>query len=190
MQAKQKTKYGSGGYFDSERQDYMTPLPEVINPILKFAGMDVFDLDVCCSKTNIPAEKHFIRGKFDGLQQAWNGVCWMNPPYNTMEDWVKKAYYEACILNRCEVYAIVPARTETAYWQICVAENTNCFIVNLKKGVSFIDPATEDYCKNTEGKVMPYKNPLAIVYFGKNAEKYAKRWNEEMPIRGKAWRIA
>lgn len=185
MTAKE-TKY----IFNSERQDYMTSQEDIIRPVLEFIGREQFFLDTCCSIKNIPAENYYIDGIKDGLSRGWASICWLNPPYNKTADWVKKAYHETQSANICEVWSIIPARTETAYWQKCIANNPYCFVVNLRKGVSFINPETNDYCKNAEGKIMPYKNPLAIVYFGKNAEECAKRWNIEQPLQAKAWRIA
>lgn len=197
----EKGKYGQDGFFGSQRHDYMTPLPELINPLLKFINISYFTTDVCCSKTNIPASIHYFDGITDGLKEIWKGICWLNPPYKTMVDWIKQAYFCACEGKSCEVWAIVPARTETVFWKKYISENPDCFVVFLKKELCFIDPATNDYVKILVKKKIKgvetevwvkgkYKNPLAIVYFGKNAEEYAKRWNQEQPLPYQAWRIA
>ena len=196
MTVKEKeTKY----IFSSDRQDYKTPAREIINPIRYFADIEQFDFDTCCTDHNIPAKHYFSSyadnpfntylsyETFDGLTEAWSGICWMNPPFEVMDDWIKKAYNES---KHCEVWSIIPARTETKYWKMFIAENPDCFVVNLRKGLSFVDPGTNDYCKNAEGKIMPYKNALAIVYFGKNAEELSRRWNIEQPLPFQAWRIA
>ena len=157
----------------SLREDYLTPGVEIINPILNFCGLDMFDIDVCCTQENIPAERYFCGQLVDGLDQEWRGVCWLNPPYSKSEKWVKKAVKE--VLKGAEVWAIIPARTETRYWQENILNNPHAFFVPLRKGICFLDPDTHE-------KMGMYKNPLAIVYFGKKAAEVCHAWNYNAPI--------
>ena len=54
----------------------------------------------------------------DGLAQEWRGVCLMNPPYGAgIGAWVRKAY-ESSLLG-ATVVCLVPARTDTRWWQDC-----------------------------------------------------------------------
>lgn len=39
-----------------------------------------FDTDVCALASNAKCAK-FFTPEVNGLTQAWEGVCWMNPPY-------------------------------------------------------------------------------------------------------------
>jgi phage N-6-adenine-methyltransferase len=79
-----------------------------------------FTLDVCavpenakCSAFHSPAE--------DGLRQVWQGVCWMNPPYGrAIGLWVAKAH--AAAREGATVVALLPARTDTAWWHQYVAK--------------------------------------------------------------------
>jgi len=152
--------------YDSNNNTYLTP-PEVYNPILEKEGLTEFDTDVCCSKKNIPAKQHFINGKADGLKKRWKKKNWMNPPFTTCEDWIRKAYSEQ--QKGKTTYSILPVRTETLYWKECILENPNAEIKfltkNKKEGVTFIDPTTGDYVKDKNGKKGLFKNPLAIVIF-------------------------
>jgi phage N-6-adenine-methyltransferase len=74
-----------------------------------------FTLDVCATRRNAKCERFFTR-KEDGLKQTWSGVCWMNPPYGrAIGDWVEKAAMESSA-ERAVVVALLPARTDTAWW--------------------------------------------------------------------------
>lgn len=71
-----------------------------------------FTLDVCASPENATCPRYFTVEQ-DGLAQDWRGhVCWMNPPYGrTIGAWVAKA--ATC---GARVVALLPARTDTAWW--------------------------------------------------------------------------
>jgi phage N-6-adenine-methyltransferase len=74
-----------------------------------------FTLDVCASADNAKCERYFTRVD-DALAQIWEGVCWMNPPYGRdLDRWVAKAYDSA--QAGATVVCLVPARTDTAWWQ-------------------------------------------------------------------------
>lgn len=74
-----------------------------------------FTLDVCAEEWNHKCPDYFSPEQ-DGLHQPWTGTCWMNPPYGReIEQWVEKAYRAAC--QGATVVCLVPARTETAWFQ-------------------------------------------------------------------------
>lgn len=74
-----------------------------------------FDLDVAASPHNAKADRYFTKAD-NGLAQEWRGLCFMNPPYGReIGKWVAKARAEA-EAGRATVIALIPARTDTAYW--------------------------------------------------------------------------
>jgi len=157
--------------FEQKRNDYMTP-PELIENLLKDIGVDKFDLDVCCSQRNIPANYHYIDYIDDGLTSVWEKLNWMNPPFDVCDKWVKKAYQEQQKGNT--TYSLIPVRTETKFWHDCILFNPHCEIRYLRKGLCFIDPETmkpiqmEVMNKKTGTKQLKdgvFKNALAIVIF-------------------------
>ena len=83
-----------------------------------------FSLDVCATKENTKCER-FYTPEDDGLNQEWEGVCWMNPPYGRqIGKWVKKAAE-----SHCRVVCLLPARTDTAWWHdYCIKEGVIRFI--------------------------------------------------------------
>ncbi|SCA56538.1 putative DNA-binding helix-turn-helix protein [Candidatus Terasakiella magnetica] len=84
----------------------------------------VFDLDPCsptrnAEKAPVKARKYYTQ-KNDGLSLPWHGVVFMNPPYSDVSSWTKKAM-ESCGTGQARtVIGLVPARTDTRWW------NNNC----------------------------------------------------------------
>lgn len=76
-----------------------------------------FTLDVCATDENHKCARYFTK-ETDGLKQKWDGKVWMNPPYGReIINWIKKAYESA--LAGAVVVCLVPARTDTAWFQYC-----------------------------------------------------------------------
>jgi phage N-6-adenine-methyltransferase len=75
-----------------------------------------FTLDVCATDTNAKCKRYFTRAD-DGLKQPWGSDrCWMNPPYGRqIGTWMAKAY--AAAASGALVVCLVPARTDTGWWQ-------------------------------------------------------------------------
>lgn len=73
-----------------------------------------FELDVCATEDNAKCSKYFTEID-NGLEQIWEGVCWMNPPYGReIKQWVKKAYDSS--KQGATVVCLVPSRTDTIWW--------------------------------------------------------------------------
>jgi len=103
-------------HFSSKTVEWATP-PEL------FADLDAefrFETDVCATPENAKCPKFFTK-EDDGLAQRWTGVCWMNPPYGrrVIGPWLRKAYESA--QQGATVVCLVPARTDTQWWnRYCV----------------------------------------------------------------------
>lgn len=98
--------------FSSATDNWATPRDffDKLNAVFKF------QTDVCASYENTKCS-HFYDKEADGLTQEWSGSCWMNPPYGRgIGDWMKKAY-ESARTNGATVVCLVPARTDTRWWQ-------------------------------------------------------------------------
>lgn len=87
-------------------------------PQATFDALDAvfhFETDVCADATNAKCARYFTTEQ-DGLKQQWTGICWMNPPYGLAIDrWVQKAYESS--LWGTTVVCLLPARTDTQWWQ-------------------------------------------------------------------------
>lgn len=112
-----------------------------------------FELDVCATSDNAKCVKYFSP-EDDGLQQEWQGVCWMNPPYGrAIGHWVKKAFESS--LNGATVVCLLPSRTDTKWWHdFCMLGEIRLVRGRLKFGDG----------KNSA----PF--PSAVVIFGPNAK--------------------
>jgi phage N-6-adenine-methyltransferase len=97
--------------FSSATDDWATPR-RVFDELDREFG---FTLDVCADAGNAKCARYFDC-ETDGLRQAWEGVCWMNPPYGArIGQWLEKARLEAEAGN-ATVVCLVRARTDTAWW--------------------------------------------------------------------------
>lgn len=102
-----------GVHFSSASDDWPTPDAYFtrLNKLFNFT------LDPCASSENRKC-LHFFDAATDGLSQSWetDGAVFMNPPYGrTIGKWVKKAYEQS--LAGTPVVCLLPARTDTAWWQ-------------------------------------------------------------------------
>ncbi len=74
-----------------------------------------FTLDVAAQPGNAKCPRYFTPAE-DGLMQAWEGVCWLNPPYGkAIGQWIAKAAQSA--QAGATVVCLVPVRTDTKWWQ-------------------------------------------------------------------------
>ena len=102
---------------------YSSATPEWATPQALFDDLHKrfnFTLDVCATEGNAKCEL-FYSEKDDGLSLPWHPHrCFMNPPYGaTIGLWCAKAHLEAS--KGTLVVGLLPARTDTKWWQDHVA---------------------------------------------------------------------
>lgn len=101
--------------FDSVRQDWDTPDSVFLPLDAEFH----FTLDLAASEKNARCDRYFSK-EIDGLQQAWHGTCWLNPPFgdksSKMVDWIKKAWHDTQHDPDLTVVMLIPARTNTKWF--------------------------------------------------------------------------
>ena len=171
--------------FYSTRDDYMTPV-NFVEKVLQENNLPFFDCDVCCTEFNIPAKSHYKKDGFyifqnkvndiDGLNGEWSKFNWCNPPFDKCEEFIAKAVTEQAKGNT--TFMLIPARTETGYWQKYILNNgkanrKNIEVEFLRKGLCFIDPETgkpvQMNITKKNGTIVQvdgvYKNPLALITF-------------------------
>lgn len=132
--------------FEAERQDWETP-DTLFDPLNNEFH---FDLDVCATNENAKVDR-FYTDQDDGLRQPWRGTCWMNPPFGSQGQWVRKAYQES--RRGCTVVCLLPARTNTNWW------HDYC----MKGEIRFIRGRPV-----FKGAVHGLPQPLAVVIFRPN----------------------
>ena len=165
---------------DGEKKDCEWYTPEWLLKIFYAANDDQpFDLDPCSpchgDKAPVWANEHFTEAD-NGLDQEWHGRVWMNPPYHSLNSWLKKAADSVWCRHMpnaptsesakrdeplCEtVVALFPARTHTRYWRKYVSDHARVFFITGK--IAFRKGANGNWVES-KGKL-----PLgmAIVVWG------------------------
>lgn len=142
------SRYGNNEKYNSIRDDYMTP-EDIYKPMLEIFGKQRFDIDVCCTVPNIPANINYTKNE-NGLLQNWSGLCFCNPPWKPTAKWLKKGVIEVqktlnAIKPACEVVYVIPSnRLETLYMQEHIINNPNCVWMVLPGKRGFIIPGHEN----------------------------------------------
>jgi hypothetical protein len=105
----------SSVHFSSESNEWYTP-EHIIEKVVKV--LKKIDTDPCSNlEKTVPAKIHFTE-EDDGLSKSWNGTTYMNPPYgDVIETWVDKLISEYNKGNTSEAIALVPSRTDTAWFR-------------------------------------------------------------------------
>lgn len=109
--------------FESTSQEWETP-KELFDPLMAEFG---FTLDVCATQYNAKCD-HYFTASDDALSLSWesDGFCWMNPPFNDLKRWVKKAFDESRLGH--SVVCLLPCRTNTGWWHDYVMKGEIRFI--------------------------------------------------------------
>lgn len=142
-------------HYSSETPEWYTP-PELIACVVATLGR--IDLDPCSNvgRPNVPAASHFTVDH-DGLSLPWSGLVYMNPPYGDgIGRWVEKLRAEYLAGNVTAAIALVPARTDTA-WFAALRDGAICFVRGRLRFSGHQNSA-------------PF--PSAAVYFGPDAAAF------------------
>jgi phage N-6-adenine-methyltransferase len=96
----------SNALFSSNTDEWATPQEffDIINAEFRFT------LDAAANDSNAKCERYLT----DALNQPWDGVVWLNPPYSAAAQFIKKAYEAS--LTGAVVVCLIPSRTDTKYW--------------------------------------------------------------------------
>ena len=95
--------------------EWTTP-PVVLTRVVQCLGG--IDLDPWADGgRTVPAAQHFTASA-DGLGQSWHGRVYINPPYGRpIAAWIAKLLAEAACGHVTAAIALVPARTDTAWFR-------------------------------------------------------------------------
>lgn len=108
------------GLFSTGESEWPTP-PHIVDAAV--AALGEIDLDPCASAAGrVPARKCYTE-QDDGLSPSvkWEGRVYMNPPYGrAITAWVERLTVEYMQGNVTAFVALVPARTDTAWFQYLV----------------------------------------------------------------------
>lgn len=103
-------------HYSSKIEEWISP-PEIIQAVINTLGF--IDLDPCSNsegRCTVPARSRFTKNE-DGLKLPWFGRVYVNPPYGrTIRKWISKAIHEYDRGVVSEVVILVPARTDTRWF--------------------------------------------------------------------------
>lgn len=157
--------------FSSNDQTWETPL-DLFN---KLNYEFQFTLDVCALPLTAKCNNYYTP-EINALEQDWNGnICWMNPEYNNAYIWMKKAYEES-LKSYCIVVCLVPARTDTKWWDEFAMKASEIRFIkgrlkfgNSKNSAPFPSAIIifDKYKRNNKGLIvsMYYKDLINPIYF-------------------------
>ena len=142
----------------SERTDWNTPRL-VVELVSKFGG-GFIGLDPCWNEQSLTMPIYKYALPTNGLECSWknDGLVYVNPPYGReIGHWTEKACRQA--EYGAEIVALVPARTDTKWFQRDCFEGANaiCF---WRGRLTF------------RGAPAPAPFPSALVYWGDRIEQF------------------
>ena len=158
--------------YSSKNPNWETP-DEVLEVIEAYRPIR---LDPCTTEANPTRALEWYTPEDDGLSQDWEmekgGLIYINPPYGrAISKWVGKAVGESTRrpYTRAigtEIIMLLPARTDTSYWQYGILESANaiCFVrgrikfKGAKSGAPF--PSAFAYFGDREGVFMKHFKTL------------------------------
>lgn len=153
-------------HFSSESVEWYTP-PEIIERVRNTLGEISLDPASCDEAQRVVNALCHLSQKQDGLSGNWSGKVFLNPPYGKeIGKWIQKLVAEYESKSIFEAIALVPARTDTEWFQL-LAPYTLCFIKGRLK------------FWNRQGEADNSASfPSAVVYVGKNHNKFVENFSE------------
>lgn len=150
-------KLDSGAWYTSEKQDWTTP-PELVSWLVEQGVMRQPTFDVAAAPHNTKAPRFFTEDD-DALVQDWPSgeVFWMNPPFGReLPKFLDKALSELWkTTEHTEVWCLIPARTDTAWFHDLVWPNAD-MIWFLQGRINFLEHGD---CKKASA---PFPNMLVV----------------------------
>jgi len=142
----------------SNRQTWETP-PELVKYIEDLFEIN-FTLDACASPENTKAFS-FITEEQNALEQKWfsyGGAVWLNPPFGhggkLQRQIIKKAIVEVKSGRAKQVFALIPARTDTKLFHEDIMPNAQA-IYFIKGRIGF-------KIGSDTSKVAPFPSMLVV----------------------------
>lgn len=152
----------SNVHFSSDTPEHYTP--ETFLAAVREVFGDVPDLDPCSnSRTtpNVAAHAHYTADD-DGLAQPWRGRVFVNPPYGRdIQAWTEKMRQEWARGKVLELIALLPARTDTEWFDGLTGDSDDAIVCFLRGRLTFV------------GNSDPAPFPSVAVYFGARHDRFA-----------------
>jgi site-specific DNA-methyltransferase (adenine-specific) len=109
------------------KQNYQTP-EAFLTATIRLLDIGGFKTDLAASHDNAVAGFYFTEAD-DSLKQDWTtlppGWAWLNPPFDHIEPWVKKAYE-----SKAKIAILIPASVGANWWRDWVHGKAQVLFLN------------------------------------------------------------
>ena len=153
---------------NSGENEWYTP-PQYIEAALAVMGSIDLDPASCELANRTVKATNFFTKEDDGLNHAWLGNVWLNPPYAQplIGQFAEKITAEVELGNAKQACVLVNNATETAWFQRMMERaSAVCFPASR---IRFIDK---------EGKPGAPLQGQAVLYFGTSSERFTKEFSQ------------
>lgn len=153
----------TGGSDAWQTPDNVLQLVRQVGPIV---------LDPCTTKLNPTGAQYIVTVVDDGLLGNWDlgGLVYVNPPYSAVRAWMACCREEAHV--GAEIIALVPARTDTRWFQDNCAPPLSSAVCFWRGRLKFV------------GAPQSAPFPSALVYWGPRADLFCGIFY----TKGRIWR--
>jgi len=153
----------------SKDDEYFTPAKyvEIVRAVLGEIDLD----PASCPEAQaiVKATRYFTK-EDDGLKQEWKGRLFLNPPFNRplLRPFVRKLIHEYRSGRVTEAILLATSFTATKLFQEAMRSSTAICFTN--HNIAFIH--------KTKGQMGNSSTGQAFLYFGKDVEKFARRFRD------------
>ena len=121
------------------------------------------------AQQKVKAQTYFTK-ETNGLDKAWNGNVWMNPPYSAalIKQFSAKLVSEVLSGNTKQFCVLVNNATETGWFKELLSVSSAVCLIT--KRVRFLDPEGNPSGSPLQGQV--------VLYGGENAKEFAKAFHK------------
>lgn len=144
------------------KQDYGTPR-NFLQAVLQKLRITDFSWDLAATDDNAITDNGWYTLEQDSLKQDWykiRGCLWLNPPFEDIEPWVKKAHEESIL--GAHIVVLVPLSI-AKWWKDHV--DGKAYVYMLHGRLTFV------------GETKPYPKDCALLLYGPEGYKGYEVWN-------------
>ena len=130
------------------KNEWRTP-PQFLEAVERYFDIK-FTLDPCAAPDNHLKIPEFFTAKDNGLSWPWEGVVWVNPPFETKWLWVRQAYLES--LDRgADVWVLLENCTDSLDFHSWAPL---CEVYLLRGRIAFLGPGLRSFGSGFRGYML------------------------------------
>ena len=106
----------------SDDENWRFTSPEALHWLLAIAGVERFDLDpFACHEAHLAERYYTLERGEDGYSLPWLGAVGYNPPWDNIEQAIRRSWATVAYGDCGVVAALLPLRTHMGWWRRWVA---------------------------------------------------------------------